>query len=37
LSQFILISLYNIQDHMEYPFDDEGLDDINLQNFKINR
>lgn len=37
LSQFILISLYNIQDHMEYPFDDEGLDDINLENFKINR
>jgi predicted membrane chloride channel (bestrophin family) len=37
LSEFILISLYNIQDHMEYPFDDEGLDDINLNNFKINR
>jgi predicted membrane chloride channel (bestrophin family) len=37
LSQFILISLYNIQDHMEYPFDEEGLDDINLKNFKINR
>jgi len=37
LSQFILISLYNIQHHMEYPFDDEGLDDINLQSFKINR
>jgi hypothetical protein len=37
LSQFILISLYNIQDHMEYPFDKEGLDDIKLNNFKINR
>lgn len=37
LSQFILISLYNIQDHMEYPFDEEGLDDINLKNFKIKR
>lgn len=37
LSQFILISLYNIQDHMEYPFDEKGLDDIKLQNFKINR
>ena len=37
LSQFILISLYNIQDHMEYPFDEEGLDDINLKNFKIRR
>jgi predicted membrane chloride channel (bestrophin family) len=37
LSEFILISLYNIQDDMEYPFDDKGLDDINLRNFKINR
>ena len=37
LSEFILISLYNIQDHMEYPFDDKGLDDINLKNFKIDR
>ena len=37
LSEFILISLYNIQDHMEYPFDDKGLDDINLRNFKIDR
>jgi predicted membrane chloride channel (bestrophin family) len=37
LSEFILISLYNIQDHLEYPFDREGLDDINLNNFKINR
>ena len=37
LSEFILISLYNIQDHMEYPFDQDGLDDINLDIFKINR
>jgi len=37
LSEFILISLYNIQDDMEYPFDAKGLDDINLNNFKINR
>ncbi len=37
LSEFILISLYNIQDHLEYPFDQQGLDDINLDNFKINR
>ena len=37
LTEFILISLYNIQDQLEYPFDDVGLDDINLQNFKINR
>jgi len=37
LTEFILISLYNIQDQLEYPFDDVGIDDINLQNFKINR
>lgn len=33
LSEFILISLYNIQDDMEYPFDDQGLDDIKLEKF----
>ena len=37
LSEFILISLYNIQDQMEYPFDKEGLDDINLNDFKMTR
>ena len=37
LSEFILISLYNIQDQMEYPFDDEGLDDIQLMKFKFKR
>ena len=37
LTEFILISLYNIQDHLEYPFDDKGLDDIKLEHFKINR
>lgn len=37
LTQFILISLYNIQDHLEYPFDNIGTDDINLDNFKITR
>ena len=36
-TEFILISLYNIQDHLEYPFDDLGLDDIKLDNFKFNR
>ena len=36
-TQFILMSLYNIQDQMEYPFDDIGVDDIKLDNFKINR
>lgn len=37
LTEFILISLYNIQDHLEYPFDDKGLDDIKLDHFKITR
>jgi predicted membrane chloride channel (bestrophin family) len=37
LSQFILIALYNIQNQLEYPFDDNGLDDIHLDNFKIDR
>lgn len=37
LSEFILISLYNIQDYLEYPFDKEGLDDIKLESFKFDR
>ena len=37
LTQFILVSLYNIQDHLEYPFDNRGLDDINLDSFKMER
>ena len=37
LSEFILISLYNIQDQMEYPFDKDGLDEIKLDDFKIKR
>ncbi len=37
LSEFILISLYNIQDQMEYPFDKEGIDDIDLDIYKMKR
>ncbi len=37
LTQFILISLYNIQNQLEYPFDNIGMDDINLENFRIER
>jgi hypothetical protein len=37
ITEFILISLYNIQDQMEYPFDEVGLDDIQLENFGIDR
>lgn len=37
ITEFILISLYNIQDKLEYPFDDDGLDDIQLENFRFHR
>ena len=37
LTEFILISLFNIQNQLEYPFDNVGLDDINLENFKLDR
>lgn len=32
---FILISLFNVQDEMEHPFDQQGLDDIRLTEFKF--
>lgn len=35
VSTFILISLYNVQEQMENPFDQKGLDDIQLSNYKI--
>lgn len=37
LTEFILISLYNIQNQLEYPFDNVGLDDIDLDSFKLER
>ena len=37
ITQFTLISLFNIQNQLEYPFDNIGMDDINLDNFKIER
>ena len=36
-TEFILISLFNIQDQMEYPFDKVGMDDIKLETFKFDR
>lgn len=36
-TEFILISLYNIQDQIEYPFDKIGMDDIKLETFKFDR
>jgi len=35
ISTFILISLYNVQDQMENPFDQHGLDDIRLNDFNL--
>jgi len=35
MSTFILISLYNVQDQMENPFDQHGLDDIRLNDFRL--
>lgn len=37
LTEYILISLFNIQDKLEYPFDNDGLDDIKLDTFKLDR
>ena len=34
---FILISLYNVQDAMEDPFDQVGLDDIKLEEFRFEK
>jgi hypothetical protein len=36
ITGFILISLFNVQDEMEHPFDQKGLDDIKLAEFKFN-
>lgn len=32
----MLITLYNFQAHIEYPFDQKGVDDIKLDEFKLN-
>ncbi len=34
-SSIILITLYNFQQLIEYPFDQKGADDIDLSNFKL--
>jgi hypothetical protein len=35
LVSFVLIALYNIQDFIENPFDNKGIDDIKLENYKM--
>ncbi len=36
-SSFILISLFNVQEQLENPYDQQGLDDIKLDEFKVSR
>ena len=33
---FILMALYNVQDYIENPFDQKGLDDLNIGAMKVN-
>ena len=33
---FVLITIYNIQQQLEDPFDQNGLDDIRINDFKVN-
>ena len=37
ITGFILISLFNVQDQMENPFDAKGLDDIRVHDFAMER
>ena len=32
---FFLITLFNVQEQVENPFDQEGIDDIKIENFEI--
>lgn len=36
VSTFILISLFNVQEQLENPFDQDGIDDIKLETFYLN-
>lgn len=36
MSSLVLITLYNIQEQMENPFDADGLDDIKMKDFRLN-
>jgi hypothetical protein len=35
VSSFILISLFNVQEQLENPFDQDGIDDIKLETFDL--
>ena len=34
---FVLMALYNIQDYIENPFDQKGLDDLKIDKLKVNK
>jgi hypothetical protein len=33
---FVLMALYNVQDYIENPFDQKGLDDLKIEAIKVN-
>ena len=37
LISFVLVALYNIQDFIENPFDNEGLDDIKMDDYFMDK
>ncbi|MBB6325003.1 hypothetical protein FHS59_000618 [Algoriphagus iocasae] len=37
ISSFILISLFNVQEQLENPFDQKGVDDVKLEMFDMNK
>ena len=36
MGPLLLVTLFNFQQHIEYPFDQKGADDIKLDEFKLN-
>ena len=34
---FVLMTLYNVQDYIENPFDQKGLDDLKINSMKVNQ
>ena len=34
---FVLMALYNVQDYIENPFDQRGLDDLKIDSLKVNQ
>ena len=34
---FVLMALYNVQDYIENPFDQKGLDDLKIDLLKVNQ